>query len=506
MLIDEIIEQIGEGGLRSYYSFETFVVNLLRYHLSLQEKPLITKLSPNQYGDALSPSGFDGLEGPVLFEIKFSLAKIPLRFLVERIAVPLAEAQSEHKAKTVVFISAKPVSSKMRERLLDMLERLKLPLSFKIWGPEEINSIAELHAEKAHEITKNLFALRLEKAANTPSRNWKNEREEIVGKLAQLYRNGQFSLFLGAGVSSSAGMPDWNKLLNSLFVTYLAQELDPDDDIDDAAIGELVARLNAVDEPSSLMAARYLRKGLTRPGSETKSFVKAVTKSLYGLRNTDFRLDSSLITSIVTLCIPRRTGAKVRSVVTYNFDDLIERQLSQKSIFHKCIYTQNETYDLDELPIYHVHGFIPENDAGYDHLDASTLVFSEEGYHQIYSDPYHWSNLVQLNNLRENNCLMVGLSMTDPNLRRLLDIAARNIESSKHFAFMKRLTEDRFCFEKDKNSGEKTPVVRNLSSAREFLDRHHLLNEELMKELGVTIIWYEDYEDIPTILKQVTDS
>lgn len=507
MLIDEIIEQIDEGGPKSYYSFETFVLNLLKHHLELQEKTLVTKLPFSHFGDALAPLGFDGLEGPVLFEIKFALARIPLIFLVQKLASSLSDQKkSEHQAKTVVFISAKPVPEKTRNRLLNMLEGMATPMSFKIWGPEELNRIVELHAEKATEISRNLFALRLETATTTPPLDWKNEREDIIQKLAQLYRNGQFSLFLGAGVSSSAGMPDWNKLLNSLFVTYLAQELDPDDGIDDAAIGELVARLNAVDEPSSLMAARYLRKGLTRPGSETKGFVKAVTKSLYGLRNTDFPPDSSLITSIATLCTPRRSGAKVRSVVTYNFDDLIERQLSQKSIFHKCIYTQNETYDPDELPIYHVHGFIPENDAGYDHLDASTLVFSEEGYHQIYSDPYHWSNLVQLNNLRENNCLMIGLSMTDPNLRRLLDIAARNIESSKHFAFMKRLTEDRFCFDKDKISGVKTPALRNLNSARQFLERHHLLNEELMKELGVTIIWYEDYDDIPRILKQITDS
>nr|WP_283772565.1 SIR2 family protein [Acinetobacter baumannii] len=202
------------------------------------------------------------------------------------------------------------------------------------------------------------------------------------------------------------------------------------------------------------------------------------------------------------MCIPRRTGAKVRSVITYNFDDLLERQLTVNNILHSCIYSDRESYDPDELPVYHVHGFLPEDRDTYDGLDNSTLVFSEEGYHQIYSDTYHWSNLVQLNSLRENNCLMVGLSMTDPNLRRLLDISARNIERSKHYAFMKRLTIENFAYDNKKSTT--TPVVKNIEGAEKFLQRHHNLNEELMRELGVTIIWYEDYDDIPFIIEEVT--
>ncbi|MGZ8903214.1 MAG: hypothetical protein ACXW0H_06635 [Methylobacter sp.] len=70
--------------------------------------------------------------------------------------------------------------------------------------------------------------------------HWKNEREEHIEKLRESFRRGQFSLFLGAGVSSSAGMPDWNTFLNSLFVNYLMQEFDDDVDIGDNDISELV--------------------------------------------------------------------------------------------------------------------------------------------------------------------------------------------------------------------------------------------------------------------------
>lgn len=502
MIIDNIIDRIDEGGPRSYYSFETFILNLLKYHLEKQNKKLLIKVEPQYPGDGLAPEGFDNFTGPTLIEIKFNLAKQPRRMLLEKLSYQLASRIGDIELSDLIIISAKHIPDKIREKILFDLERFTIPCRVHLWGPEEINKIASQHRAKVNEIANNLFSLRLESAVSKHVVDWKTERERIIENLKESYIKGQFSLFLGAGVSSSAGMPDWNTLLNSLFVTYLTQEFDNDGEISDTDIAQLVSRLNAVDEPSALMAARYLRKGLVKSSTEAKEFTNAITKNLYKLRNSNFDINSRLIKSIASMCMPRRTGAKVRSVITYNFDDLIERQLLANNILHRCVYTENETYDPDELPVYHVHGFLPEDRKKYDGLDNSTLVFSEEGYHKIYADAYHWSNLVQLNGLRENNCLMVGLSMTDPNLRRLLDISARNIERSKHYSFMKRLTMNNFSYEKDKNS--KNAVIDNLEGAEKFLQRHHTLNEELMKELGVTIIWYEDYDDIPDIIETIT--
>jgi len=351
-------------------------------------------------------------------------------------------------------------------------------------------------------IASNLFSLRLETAVSKETGDWEKEREERIGLLIDFYERGQFALFLGAGVSSSAGMPDWNTLLNSLFVSYLTKEFTTNTNISDEDIKQIVIRLNEIDEPSALMAARYLRKGLSKEASEAREFTNIITDNLYKLRNTQRDLNSALIVSIANLCMPRRTGAKVRSVITYNFDDLIERGLQLKSIQHRSIYTDNEAYDPDELPIYHVHGFLPEDVKTYERLEKSTLVFSEEGYHQIYTEAYHWSNLVQLTNLRENNCLMIGLSMTDPNLRRLLDISARNLDRPKHFAFMRRMTLDMFVYSSGKDGGD-GQVIKNTKGAEQFLNRHHKLNEEIMKELGVSIIWFNDFDEIPQILSRI---
>ncbi|OUS09979.1 hypothetical protein A9Q93_13280 [Nonlabens dokdonensis] len=495
MLIDDILKKLEINNSRSYYTFETFILNLLKVHLQKNNKPFDS--SPRRMGfDAFAPEGLEDIKGPTQIEIKFNVDRYPLNRFIDNILNRNILAHIE-EFKNLLIITPTPISNRTRHRLEIITEKEKPPFDILIWGPEEVNKIVSKNRKEANDIANNLFSLRIESAVTRQAVDWKKERESRLEILKNFYQRGQFSFFLGAGVSSSAGMPDWNTLLNSLFVTYLTNEFDNELKIGDADINQIVNRLNEIDEPSALMAARYLRKGLDKSDTESKEFIKAITKNLYKLRNTKKPIDSKLIKAIVELCIPKRTGAKVKSVVTYNFDDLIERQLIKQSIQFHSIYSDDDFNDPDELPVYHVHGFLPENENDYEGLDKSTLVFSEEGYHLIYSDAYHWSNLVQLSNLRDNHCLMVGLSMTDPNLRRLLDISSRNTDKTKHFAFMKRITKEEFTEDKGKK------VIDNIDGAQKFLDRHHNLNEEIMRELGVSIIWYSDYDEIPVLIKQI---
>ncbi|MDC9724086.1 MAG: SIR2 family protein [Urechidicola sp.] len=496
MLIDDILSKIDLKNSRGYYTFETFVLNLLKAHLEKNGKPFFPH-SRRMGFDAFAPEGIENINGATQVEIKFNLERYPLKRLLDQFHQIKNRMNENGDSENLLIITPNPIREKTRERLFFYAKEVDFPFKLILWGPEEINKIVAKNRKEANEIANNLFSLRIESAVVKSSKDWKRDREERIELLRSLYKKGQFSFFLGAGVSSSAGMPDWNTLLNSLFVTYLTNEFDNESKINDLDIKQIVNRLNEIDEPSALMAARYLRKGLDNSTRESQEFTNTITNNLYKLRDSNKRIDSELIKSIVELCMPLRTGAKVKSVVTYNFDDLIERQLTVQSIQHHSIYSDNEFTDPDELPIFHVHGFLPENTDKYESLDKSTLVFSEEGYHLIYSDSYHWSNLVQLSNLRDNHCLMVGLSMTDPNLRRLLDIASRNTDKTRHFTFMKRLTVEDFTIEKEKE------IINNIDGAKKFLDRHHNLNEEIMRELGVSIIWYTDYKEIPEILRRI---
>ena len=130
---------------------------------------------------------------------------------------------------------------------------------------------------------------------------------------------------------------------------------------------------------------------------------------------------------------------------------------------------------------------------------GESLVFAEEGYHRLFGDPYSWSNLVQLGLLRDATCLMIGLSLTDPNLRRLLEVSAKRNEKFYHYAILPRLNIDKFVVAK---TG--LPAIKARPAAVErFLTVHHQLQEDLFAELRVKIIWIEDFSEIPPLINSL---
>lgn len=95
------------------------------------------------------------------------------------------------------------------------------------------------------------------------------------------------------------------------------------------------------------------------------------------------------------------------------------------------------------------------------------------------------SNLIQLNKLTQNTCLFVGVSLTDPNLRRLLDVAWRkNPEKTLSHYIIKRLP--RF--------GDAEDVLDDLA---------RLLEEQDANALGINVIWVDRYDEVPGFLSDV---
>lgn len=487
--LEEKLIDYGTGG---YYLLESFILELLKLEADSNKQPLqLENRHSHSRFDAFAPQGLAKIAGPLAIEIIHVLS--PKRLESEIIRHESLKAGDDEKLLIVSFREMAKGSNfvqKLKDRAKDRVY---------FWGAQEVQELLDKHREAMEPLSEKMFSIRFQRAISNSPQDWEKKRTEILAEVSDYYRAGRFSMFLGAGVSSSAGLPDWDTLLNSLFVSMLTDGGPEDKKADGEQVSSIVKRLRQVDGPSALMLARYIRKGLSASsGSEQNKFIRSVTEQLYGLRNQRFSMSSSLIKAIASLCSPSRTGAKVRSVLTYNFDDLLERELDTRALAFKSIFEEIDLAGPEELPIYHVHGFLPEDRSKYSNIEKSTLVFSEEGYHQIYRDAYHWSNLIQLNSLKETACLMVGLSLTDPNLRRLLEISAKSIDKPKHYAFLKRVSYESFSKEQGKS------MVRAPSSViRTFLDRHHSLNEEIMKELGVNIIWYEEYDEIPKLLSEV---
>ncbi|MEM0954903.1 MAG: SIR2 family protein [Pseudomonadota bacterium] len=494
MNISSLEDRLAEYGPGGYYLLETFVLELLRLEAAANNQELhIESRRSHAPVDAYAPGGIGSIRSPLSVEIVSVLSPKRLRSIIN---LHKSLKQSEDEGLLIVALRQMAKESRYVAKIIES-EGAKL----HVWDQDRLQQLIDRHREKAEQLSENLFSFRLKMAVSGGSDDWKRKRDRIISDVAEKFRDGRLSLFLGAGVSSSAGLPNWDTLLNRLFVSMLTENEGTENSHENERINSIVRRLRQIGGPSALTLARYIRKGMSfGSGTERNRFIESVTEQLYGLRDRRFALDSELIKEIVSLCAPIRSGAKVRGVVTYNFDDLLERVLNAREIAYRSIF-EEELAEPEELPVYHVHGFLPEERLGYSNLDRSTLVFSEEGYHQIYRDAYHWSNLIQLTSLKETSCLMIGLSLTDPNLRRLLEISTKSVDKPRHFAFMKRVGYEEFA-KKDKNTLVKAPA----RMVRGFLERHHNLNEEVLRELGVSVIWYEGYDEVPSVLKRIRKS
>ncbi|MEY8432863.1 TIR domain-containing protein [Lachnospiraceae bacterium 48-42] len=311
-----------------------------------------------------------------------------------------------------------------------------------------------------------------------------SERKDIEEKIALLKEaliDNQLTLVCGAGVSRDSSIPDWNELLvNILNETFF-------DDGSNVPKSKILAEdLLSLMPQSNLILGKYLRLVLKN------DFEKVVQKHLYSYYNQDrdfessmivqgheiinYALETNMMKAIVELARPKRRGKRLESIITFNFDDLIECALSKHNIEYCSIWKEGQIYGIDALPIFHVHGFLPNQRE----IDSPNLVFSEEAYHSQFIDPYSWSNLIQLNTFSTNICLFVGLSLSDPNLRRLLDISWRRNQRCKHYIVMRK--------EPQKNRTDEIATM---------------LFEQDANSLGLNVIWCSDFSEIPSILSSI---
>ena len=272
---------------------------------------------------------------------------------------------------------------------------------------------------------------------------WKERRERCYTKAKDSFKIGHCTLVLGAGVSKSMGMPGWEDLL-TLLLDALKQEKA-------LSYNDLSACVN--DSFGSLLVkARYLKRFYETAGL---SLISEMRKALYG----DLDEKTTLVRSLVALI----KSGKIDSVITYNYDDLLEDALGKEDLSFTPVDKASRPVP-GSLPILHIHGMIPRiEDKGFD----GNVVLSEEDYHGLYNDAFHWANIEQLHAFTQTTCIFVGLSLKDPSIRRLLDIAyLRNSEKASHFAFLPR-------------SEYNQPLKA----------------ETLFDRMGITVLWYEDVID-----------
>ncbi|HEV7746643.1 MAG TPA: SIR2 family protein [Pyrinomonadaceae bacterium] len=147
----------------------------------------------------------------------------------------------------------------------------------------------------------------------------------------------------------------------------------------------------------------------------------------------------------------------------------------------------NFPLDRDEVLIFHPHGFLPRRTYTRDYSN-DPIVLSEDDYHELYAAPYSWANVIQLNLLISFNVLFLGCSLTDPNLRRLLDLG-KKVRAPHHFAIMRN--PDFQLDDGNISAARKQPRwYKELTSFQKHIETENL------KDRGITAIWYEEHSEV----------
>ena len=287
-----------------------------------------------------------------------------------------------------------------------------------------------------------------------------------IQKLAAEYHQENLCLFIGSGVSKGCGLPDWKELTDDLLCAYFDRDFG--DWRQPKGWGQQWAAANAVKETlqasSNPVISRYIRLRLD------EDYIKAVRSVLYDRPHKV----SEALRSIASM-------GSLAAVCSYNYDDLLER-LSNDHPSFRAIASPSDPIHTNSIPVYHVHGLLPEDPMVPTRGD---LVLSEEDYHRVYSDAYHWSNTVQLTLLRQHTSILIGLSVDDPNLRRILDIVQREGAYGSRYVML-RIPPRVF-------KGIFNTVYWTVTS----------LFERAMEALGLHVIWLREFDEIPIILSAV---
>jgi hypothetical protein len=343
-------------------------------------------------------------------------------------------------------------------------------------------------------------------------------RVDYLGALQQAWRERRLVFFLGAGVSNPYGLSNWTDLVLDLVLkkSHKLEQFWPH------YRKALALWMTDYFDFSPLALARVVKYNLSKSGrnltedERLQRFLQLVRKSLYSTFNEEPDGGNTTLQMIAKLCArghKKREARHIPMIFTTNFDNVLELELKKAKVKAQPIYDATRRTNNDALPVIHVHGYLPH--AG--KIPSVKLVFTEDEYHHLSYSFYHWALADIINCLRNYTVLFVGHSMSDPNLRRLLDATHLEGEGLTHYLLRKeyelkpaeRARAERIVQEYAEEQGRRANLTQvkvksDVSAALDgMLRQAHVYDRQLFKDMGIGTIWLNDFDDIPKILEQV---
>ena len=330
-----------------------------------------------------------------------------------------------------------------------------------------------------------------------------------VEAVQDAWKNRNLSLFVGAGLSIPYGIPNWSDLVTALLLTEAGSRFK---DFYPHYQYSLASWLTDTVGFGPTSLARVVKYNLRRHNQANRSFPQAIRNVLYANYQPRPNQVTSLEAVVQLIARSEAQGGRLRRIVTFNFDDLLEQRLQELNLEHRSIVrpTANKVGCID---IVHPHGVIPQHAK----IPKQEIVFSEDEYHQITIQPFHWALTQLASTLSSSTVLCVGLSMTDPNLKRLIDAC----KSQAHYHYIVKQDYDLSHIDlaqavaavqhKAAREGKRRGDLRYKESRREvanaircILKQAHIYDRQLFKDMGCRIIWLKTYNDIPPLLDHIS--
>jgi len=223
----------------------------------------------------------------------------------------------------------------------------------------------------------------------------------VDGLIDRFAAASQVTLIVGAGGSMDALLPSWPALVERLLRrvaddhpgltteeargAWIKRTLGQDDLLGACAVVEVMTS----DDLDTLLPDE-----LFRPGGPTAFEPGPIAHQVAYLRE----------------CYRERL-----TILTTNYDDLIERALLARSWAKKDIksYVRRRTPPENAVAVTHLHGYAGRA------ADPKQIVLTEEHYHRMQRGT-SWQEAYVTERLENSLCLFVGTSLTDPNLIRYL--------------------------------------------------------------------------------------
>jgi hypothetical protein len=145
-------------------------------------------------------------------------------------------------------------------------------------------------------------------------------------------------------------------------------------------------------------------------------FLEAVRRALYDGVGADFQSlrQNNTLGAIGSLVMASQRGSASR-VITFNFDDLLERYLRYHGFVVLSAGTERHWGGAGDVTVLHPHGILPFEGS----IPAQELIFDRVSYSKAIDPTRPWRQEI-LSTMRTHTCIFVGLSGNDNNLHSML--------------------------------------------------------------------------------------